>query len=267
MSKTANKTKLNAFRALHESGLLVLANVWDAGSARLSESLGAKAVATTSAGMAWAAGYADGNNMPADLVVAISQNIVRAVKVPVTIDIEGGYSSKPKEVGELSVRLAEAGVVGVNLEDGEEHAELLARKIEAVKAALAAAGLDLFVNARTDVYLAGLAPDGEQVAEVLRRAKLYEKAGTDGLFVPGLTALPEMREISGATKLPLNVMAWGGLPAPDRLSDAGVRRLSAGAAISGRVWAHAQALTKQFLEDGKLGRSEVPSPDMQGLFS
>jgi 2-methylisocitrate lyase-like PEP mutase family enzyme len=267
MSKATNKTNFNAFRALHESGLLLLANAWDAGSARLSESLGAKAVATTSAGMAWAAGYADGNNMPPDLVVAISQSITRGVKVPVTIDIEGGYSSKPKEVGELVVRLADVGVVGVNLEDGVEPAELLAKKIDAVKSALSNAGLNVFVNARTDVYLAGLAPQGEQVAEVLRRAELYEQAGTDGLFVPGITALPEMREISGNTKPPLNVMAWGGLPAPDKLAGAGVRRLSAGAAISGRIWAHTQALTQQFLEEGKLGRSELPSPNLQSLFA
>ena len=123
----------HTFRALHQSGLLRLANAWDVGSAVLMERLGARAIATTSAGVAWAAGYADGNRMPPDLVVALAAAMTRAVTVPLSVDIEGGYSSDPREVGELAVRLAEVGVAGVNLEDGVEPPDLLARKIEAVK--------------------------------------------------------------------------------------------------------------------------------------
>jgi 2-methylisocitrate lyase-like PEP mutase family enzyme len=261
------QSAFDRFRALHEGGeLLRLANAWDAGSARLVESLGAKAVGTTSAGMAWSAGYGDGNQMPPELVVTIARNITRVVGVPVSIDIEGGYSSDPMEVAKLAVTLAQAGVAGINLEDGTEPADLLVRKIEAAKAALAEAGTDLFVNARTDVYLAGLAEPDQRVAEVLRRAKLYEAAGANGLFVPLITALPEIRQVAQGTRLPLNVMAWQGLASPDELHEAGARRLSAGAGISARVWAQAEALARHFLETGELSGAATPFAQLQLLF-
>ena len=172
-----------AFRSLHMgTKLLVLPNAWDAGSARLVESLGARAVATTSAGMAWAAGYVDGNSMPAQLVTSITESIARVIKVPLTVDIEGGYSSSAKAVAELAGRLAAAGAIGINLEDGSDSPDLLARKIEGVKSALAKKGLDLFVNARTDVYLASLVDASNAVEEVLKRATLYLQAGAEGLF-------------------------------------------------------------------------------------
>jgi 2-methylisocitrate lyase-like PEP mutase family enzyme len=267
VTATSRPSAFDRFSALHEGGeLLRLANAWDAGSARLTESLGAKAVATTSAGMAWSAGYGDGNRMPPELVVAIARNIARVVDVPVSIDLEGGYSSDPAEVARLAVTLAQAGVAGVNLEDGSEPAELLARKIEATKAALAEAGTDLFVNARTDVYLAGLAEPDKRVAEVLRRAGLYEAAGANGLFVPLVIDLAEMRQIAGGTRLPLNVMAWPGLPSLGELHQAGVRRLSAGAGISARIWAQAEKLTRDFLATGELAGERTPFDQLQQLF-
>jgi len=110
-------------------------------------------------------------------------------------------------------------------------------KIEGAKAALANAGLDIFVNARTDVYLAALVEPAQRVDDVLSRAKLYEAAGADGLFVPVVVALNDMRQIAAGTTLPLNVLSWHGLPAPVELEAAGVRRLSAGSGIAGRVWA------------------------------
>ena len=267
MSETNNASDVQAFRAMHETGLLRLPNAWDAGSARLIESLGARAIATTSAGTAWAAGYADGNRMTTDLVVSIAHAIARVVTVPLSVDIEGGYSSDPHVVGALAVRLAEAGVVGVNLEDATEPADLLARKIAAVKDALANAGLDIFVNARTDVYLASLVEPPRRVEEVLRRATLYEAAGANGLFVPAILALDEMREIAGSSKLPLNVLSWDGLPAPHDLEAAGVRRLSAGSGISSRVWAQADMLTRQFLDEGALAGMGKPYIDLQKLFT
>ena len=252
---------------MHQTGLLRLANAWDVGSARLIESLGARAIATTSAGMAWAAGYPDGNRLATDLVVSMADRIARVIEVPLSADIEGGYSSDPREVAALAVRLAEVGVVGVNLEDAKEPPELLARKIEGMKGALAKAGLDIFVNARTDVYLAALVEPSQRVDEVLRRAKLYEAAGADGLFVPIVLALSEMRQIAGGTRLPLNVLAWDGLPAAGELEAAGVRRLSAGSGIAARVWAQAETLARRFLDDGTLHGTSKPYGDMQTLFT
>jgi 2-methylisocitrate lyase-like PEP mutase family enzyme len=266
MSTIAHPSRFESFRALHEQGLLHLPNAWDAGSARLIESLGAKAIATTSAGVAWAAGYPDGNKMPPSLVLSVSQSISSVIDVPLSVDIEGGYSSDPAQVAELVVCLAERGVVGVNLEDGVEVAEVLARKIGVAKDALARAGLDLFINARTDVYLAGLAEPSRRVEEVLRRAALYASAGADGLFVPAITALPEIGDIAGRTKLPLNVLAWEGLPAPDQLEAAGVRRPSAGSGISSRVWAQAAMKIRRFLEGGELVGDATSYADLQRLF-
>lgn len=266
MPVTAHKANFNIFRALHENGLLRLPNAWDAGSARLIESLGAKAIATTSAGVAWAAGYSDGNQLPPSLVLSVSESIARVIKVPLSVDIEGGYSSDPAQVAALVIRLAERGVVGVNLEDGAEEADLLARKIGAAKDALAKAGLELFVNARADVYLASLVEKPRRVEEVLSRSRRYASAGADGLFVPAVAALPEIAAIAGGTGLPLNVLAWEGLPEPDKLDASGVRRLSAGSGVAARVWAQAELKARQFLESGTLAGDATPYGDLQGLF-
>src|SRR6185436_19077316 len=146
---------MSAFRQLHERGLLLLPNAWDAGSARLMESLGAKAIATTSAGGAWARGDNDGNRLPVPKLIGVVEEIARVVRVPLTVDLEAGYSDEPSAVAETAARVAAAGAVGINIEDGEGSPDLLCAKIEAVKRAAQGSGVDLFVNARTDVYLAG----------------------------------------------------------------------------------------------------------------
>src|SRR5882757_561322 len=222
---------LSTFRKLHQGpDLLRLANAWDAGSARLAESVGAPAVATTSAGVAWSLGYADGGPMPAGAALAAAHNIARVLSVPLTVDFEDGYSADPSVVAGHIVQLVHSGVAGINIEDGAEAPTVLAAKIEAIKKAAAGAGGDIFVNARTDVYLRGLAPEGARVAEVLARAELYRNAGADGLFVPGICVRDEIGQVVDGAGLPLNVMDWPGLPVAE-LSALGVRRLSAGAGI------------------------------------
>ena len=262
-----SKPNFQIFSDLHQHGLLRLPNAWDAGSARLTESLGAQAVATTSAGVAWANGYGDGHQMPTDVVVSVCRSMARVIKVPLSADIEGGYSASPEAVAQLGQQLADVGVVGINLEDGREPAELLARKIEAVKNALARQGLDLFINARTDVYLDALVDAPQRVAEVLQRARLYAAAGANGLFVPAIVALPEIRAISSQTALPLNVLAWNGLPGVDDLQQAGVRRLSAGSGIASRLWAQTQAMTHSFLAQGELTGAAKPYAEIQQLLA
>src|SRR5450830_576582 len=120
----------DAFHALHRDTLLILPNVADAGGARLVAQLGSKAVATSSAAVAWAHGYKDGNQLPQPLLVSTVHSIVRVIDVPLSVDIEGGYSDDPQQVGQLVEALIEAGAVGINLEDGAGSPELLARKIE-----------------------------------------------------------------------------------------------------------------------------------------
>ena len=169
-----NPDLATAFHALHRGPeLLLLANAWDAGSARLIESLGARAIATTSAGVAWAHGYPDGDALPVPLVVATAAAIARLIRVPLTIDIEAGYSDDPDAVGRLVASLIEAGAVGINLEDGSGSPDLLCAKIARIRRVAADLGVDLFVNARTDVYLRGLVPAPDRLAEASARAARY----------------------------------------------------------------------------------------------
>jgi 2-methylisocitrate lyase-like PEP mutase family enzyme len=259
------------FHRLHEGPEpLLLPNAWDAGSARLMESLGAKAVATTSAGVAWTHGYPDGDVLPVRMLVSSVVAIVRAIRVPLTVDVEGGYSDDPAAVEECVARVVEAGAVGINIEDGGASPDLLCLKIERAKRAGQHFGVDLFVNARTDVYLRGLAPEGKRVAETLSRAKLYRNAGASGIFVPGLKDPAEIRAVAADAGLPLNVMAWPGLPAAAELAQLGVRRLSAGSGISQALWGKAAALAADFLKSGKsepLGEGAMAYPAINALFA
>jgi 2-methylisocitrate lyase-like PEP mutase family enzyme len=240
------------FRRLHEGpSVLVLANCWDAGSARLVESLGARALATTSAGVAWSCGHPDGDALPTERLADAVRAIVRTVALPLSVDVEGGYASDPAAVGETVAALVEAGVVGINLEDGREPPEALAAKIESVKRAVRKRGADVFINARTDVYLAALVPEAKRLEETLSRARLFEAAGADGLFVPKVVEPAEIRAITAGTKLPLNVLAWPKLPPAAELAALGVRRLSAGSAIALQAFARAAASTKAFLREGR----------------
>ncbi|MCI4567918.1 isocitrate lyase/phosphoenolpyruvate mutase family protein [Lysobacter sp. CFH 32150] len=243
-------TSVDSFRQLHAHGLLLLANAWDAGSARLIESLGAQAVATTSAGVAWSHGYPDSCVLPVPLLLATVADIARVIRIPLTVDIEDGYSRDPASVGETVVQLAALGVAGINLEDGTEAPDLLCAKIEHIKLACARNGLDVFVNARTDVYLRGLVPAGERTDETLLRAERYRAAGADGIFVPGLRDRANIRAIASALSLPLNVLALPDVPPAMELAALGVRRLSAGSGIAQSAFARTAALATAFLRDG-----------------
>ena len=265
---TASNEKAATFRRLHQDGLLVLANAWDAGSARLIESLGAKAVATTSAGVAWSHGFPDGDRLPVRLLVATVAAITRSVSVPLTADAEGGYSADPAAVGEAVAAVVEAGAVGINVEDGANDPDLLCAKIESAKRAAARSGIDLFVNARTDVYLRGLGPADRRVETTLARAERYRGAGADGLFVPGLSDAAAIRSIAAGTPLPLNVMAWPGLPPASELAALGVRRLSAGSSIAQVALGKAAALAAAFLRTGAsdaVSEGAMPYADINAL--
>ena len=240
------------FRDLHAPGrLLILPNAWDAGSARLIEDCGAAAIATTSSGVAWARGYPDGNVLPRPVLAAAVAEIARVIRVPLSADVEAGYSDDPPAVAETVTAVIGAGAVGINLEDGAGTPDLLCAKIEAVKAAAAKAGVDLFVNARTDVYLKRLAPPERAVEATIERARRYRAAGCDGIFVPALAEPAAIRAIvAGVAPLPLNVMAYPGLPDAAGLRELGVRRLSAGAAVASAALGRARSRARAFLADG-----------------
>ncbi|WP_304176445.1 isocitrate lyase/phosphoenolpyruvate mutase family protein, partial [Phenylobacterium aquaticum] len=166
-------THAATFHALHRGpDILVLPNAWDAASAALMADAGAKAVATSSAAVAWAHGYADGDVLPVATLISALAEIARVLPVPLTADIEGGYSDDLAQVADTVRAVIGAGAVGINLEDGRRDPDLHARKIETAREAAAKAGVDLFINARTDVYLARLVEPDQAEAEAIRRGQL-----------------------------------------------------------------------------------------------
>jgi 2-methylisocitrate lyase-like PEP mutase family enzyme len=144
------------FHQLHQQGLLILTNVADATGARLVEHLGGKAVATSSAAVAWAHGYPDGNALPLERLVSTVESIARVISIPLTVDVEAGYSDDLGRVAEVLDAVIAAGAVGINIEDGSTDPELLARKIEVARQVANKRNVQLFINARTDVYLKAL---------------------------------------------------------------------------------------------------------------
>jgi 2-methylisocitrate lyase-like PEP mutase family enzyme len=249
---SANPSQAKIFHALHAPGqFLILPNAWDAGSARLIESCGAKAIATTSSGLGWSNGYPDGSAIPVAVLASAVAAMERVIAVPLTVDIEGGYAADPDTVGKNVAAILDSGGIGINLEDGNDPPELLVRKIAAARKAGERAGIALFINARTDVYLHALVPKERMVEESIARAARYRAAGCDGIFVPGAIDPPAIKAIAEAVApLPLNAMVRPGLPDVATLASLGVRRLSAGGAIAMSALSLTRRLAADFLDKG-----------------
>jgi 2-methylisocitrate lyase-like PEP mutase family enzyme len=250
-------TRAAAFRALHQEGTFVLPNAWDAGSAAMIEAAGAAAVATTSAGVSWAQGRSDGQNLSREGMVAAVARIVATVGLPVTADVEGGYGEEPAAVAATVRAVVGAGAVGINLEDSRAPGGPLfdpaaqAARIRAARQAADDAGLPgLVINARTDVFLFGIGePDG-RLEDVLARAATYADAGADGLFVPGLLDLDVLTTLTGKVSLPVNVMVGPGAPDVAALRASGVRRISLGQAVSQAAYSLARRAAVEVLTSG-----------------
>ncbi|HEY4842730.1 MAG TPA: isocitrate lyase/phosphoenolpyruvate mutase family protein [Terriglobales bacterium] len=224
------------FRQLHRGpSVLILPNAWDVASARIFEDAGFPAIATTSAGIAYSLGYADGQHIPREEMMARIGRIARAVHVPVTADIEAGYGSNVKDVARTTCELIEMGVVGMNLEDGSGDPscpligfDLAADKIKAARQAAVDAGTQIVINARTDVYLLpGGNPDADY-SEALRRLIAFRDAGADCVFAPGLKDAGMIGRLAKAVECPLNILAGPGTPSIPELAKLGVARVSVG---------------------------------------
>ncbi|MFJ8147879.1 isocitrate lyase/phosphoenolpyruvate mutase family protein [Streptomyces sp. NPDC096094] len=252
------REQAQAFRSLHVPGTpLVLPNAWDAVSARLVEDAGATAVATTSAGLAWALGAADGDRLDRGPAVAAVARIASAVRVPVSADIEGGYAEDAAGVADTVRAVLAAGAVGVNVEDARyddagsplrsvaEQAERLAAAREAADAQ----GVPLFVNARVDTFLRGAGG----VDATLERAAAYRAAGADGIFVPGAVDPGTVEELAEGVDGPLNVMAGPGAPPVAELAALGVARVSVGSGVAQAAYALVHRAARELLDAGTYG--------------
>ncbi|GAA1156866.1 isocitrate lyase/phosphoenolpyruvate mutase family protein [Kribbella jejuensis] len=219
----------------------MLPNAWDAGSARAIEAAGAQAIATTSAGVAWAHGVDDAGGLDRAAAVAAVRAICAAVSVPVTVDVEAGYGDVARTVREV----VEAGAVGVNLEDSTARVlDEPAVHAERIRVARETGGAELVINARTDTYLFG------DRTGTIERAKRYADAGADVLFVPGVVDLPTIAELVKESPLPVNVMVGPGAPSVHELAEVGVVRISVGPAITGAAYALATAAAREVLTTG-----------------
>lgn len=233
---SAQTDKATQFRTLHVPGKpLVLFNCWDAGSARAIVAGGAPALATASWAVAAANGYEDGEHVPFDFVIANLARIVRAVELPVSVDLETGYGVTPDAVGASVEHAILAGAVGCNLEDGDfkggsRSAAAHGERIKAARSAAERQSLPLFINARTDAFLFSKPEThtADMVAEAIARANIYADHGADGLFVPGLVDSVLIEHLVRASPLPINLMASDALPGLAGLGDLGVARLSYG---------------------------------------
>ena len=244
-----------SFRELHDGELpFLLPNAWDVASALAFAAAGFPAVGTTSFGVAAAAGHPDGGRSTKDATASLAAQLAR-LPVPVSTDIEDGYDDDPDAV---AAYVAALGVAGINIEDSTEEA-LVAPQAHAAKvAAIKRAAPDVFLNARVDTYWLG---QDATVAATLERAAAYVAAGADGVFVPGATDPGELRELSAAIPVPLNVLVVPGLTLTE-LGELGVRRVSTGS-LPYRAAIDAAVGVAEAVRDGVAVPSAPPYPAMQ----
>jgi 2-methylisocitrate lyase-like PEP mutase family enzyme len=232
------QAKAAAFRVLHSGReILLLPNVWDVASARLIEESGFKAAATSSAGIAFSLGYPDGQKISREQMLAVIARIAKAVRVPVTADVEAGYGKTAEDAGRTARAVVEAGAVGMNLEDaiGDSPSVLVElplqlEKIRAVREMASRLRIPLVLNARTDMYLLQIGDPGERYDETVRRLSAFREAGADCVFAPGLRDAPTIGRLVADLKCPVNILAGPGSPSVPELSKLGVARVSLGSA-------------------------------------
>src|ERR1700730_9399792 len=228
--------KAQELRELHSGPrVLVLPNAWDVASARVLEELGYPAIATTSAGVAFALGYSDGQRISREEMLEVVARIARAVRVPVTADMESGYGATPAEMAETAKAIVKAGAAGLNFEDVTGDTEssdvdinLQVQKIRAIREASAALGVSLVINARTDVYLMPIGPVETRFERTVERLRAYRKAGADCVFAPGIRDAETIGKWVRAVDAPWNILLQPGGRGVLELEKLGVARASIG---------------------------------------
>ena len=232
----SQNVKATAFRAMHRGGkILVLPNCWDVASAKIFEESGFGAIATTSAGVAFSLGYPDGQKISREEMLARVGRIARALKVPVSADLESGYGSRPEDAAQTARDVIAAGAVGMNLEDATHEPDkplvdlsLQLEKVHAVREAALKARVLLVVNARTDVYLLQIGPPETRYDEALKRLIAYRDAGAECVFIPGVRDAETISRFVSDLQCPINILAGPGAPDIFELQQMGVARVSFG---------------------------------------
>jgi 2-methylisocitrate lyase-like PEP mutase family enzyme len=269
------REKAERFRAMHHSGRpVVLVNAWDAVSARIVESAGFEAIATTSAGVAWTQGFRDGEAIGRARMLACVAQVARAVSVPVTADLEGGYGPSVDDAVATARGAIEAGAIGLNFEDVSEgiegliDAELQAERIRAIRRTGDELGVPLVINARTDVIFADIGPQSGRMDETIRRARLYHAAGADCIFVPGVSERSEIETLLAGAGAPVNLLAGADSPSIEEFGRLGVARVSLGSRPISHALAALRDLASEVRERGTYSFIPygLPYPEVNGLF-
>lgn len=273
----ALRRKAELLRSLHHGDRpIVLPNAWDAASARLFEAAGFPAVATTSAGVSYACGFADGERVPRKMMLAAVERIADAVAVPVTADLEAGYGPGPVAAVRTAELLVAAGAVGLNLEDARGHSRraLLAEavhadRVRAVREAAGRAGVPIVINARTDVFhFRGTA--ASQLADAIHRGNAYLEAGADSVFVPFVRDAATIGALARGIHGPVNILGGPGTPPVAELAALGVRRISVGSGVMRATLGLVRRAAVELRERGTydlIGEWAIPYDELQALFS
>jgi 2-methylisocitrate lyase-like PEP mutase family enzyme len=277
MTPDRQKKLAESFRAMHSAPpLLLLPNAWDPMSARQFEAASFAAIATTSGGVAWDLGYADGEKAPWQEIVAATARIVRSVRVPVTADIEAGYGDTPEQVSRSITEILQTGVVGFNLEDGTPRPDMPVRPLEdavarirAARQAADAAGVPAVINGRIDLYLKNVGDAESRFEETVRRAKAYRAAGADCIYPFGFIDIGTIARLAKAIDGPINVVARKGAPPAADFERAGVARITIASGATLAVMSLIKKIGAELHATRKFDGLEhsMNRPEAQELFS
>ncbi len=270
--------KAARLRQLHQGpGILVLPNAWDVASSLVIEQAGFPAIATTSAGVAATLGYPDGQRISAGEMLAAVARIARAVRVPVTADLEAGYAGTPQQIAEFAKQVVHSGAVGLNFEDvtGDDESThvplpLQVEKIRALRETSAALGVPLVINARTDICLMPIGDPATRFERTVERLRAYRAAGADCLFAPGVADRDLISRLVKAVEAPLNILMSPGCPTIRELAQLGVRRVSAGSSLMRAALGAARRIAQELRAGtsfGSLYDHPVPFAELKQLLS
>lgn len=274
MQVTVLAEKAQRLRELHRPGNpLVLFNVWDAVSARIIEGLGYPALATGSAAVAWTQGFADGEHISRDGMLAAISRIARCVDVPLTVDLEAAYGRTVQDAAATARGAIEAGAVGLNFEDAGEPGALLdldlqCERIEAMADTGKRLGVPLVINARTDVFLHGAGEDAWRVQEAIRRGNAFLQAGADCVFVLGVSDEERIAHLAREIRGPINVFATAKTPPVRRLAELGVARVSVGPSGLAFALAHVRRAAQRLRDEGTFDfiADRISGDELNALF-
>jgi len=258
MDMRVQAQKAEQFRKMHAGPrILALPNAWDAVSARILEEAGHPAIATSSAAVAFSLGYPDGQRISRDEMLEVVGRIARAVRVPVTADMESGYGTTVKDMMETAKAVVAAGAIGMNLEDvtGDDESSLVEislqqEKIRAIREASSSLGVPLVLNARTDVYLMPIGDASTRFERTVERLRAYRQAGADCVFAPGVSDRDTIAKLVKAIAAPLNILASANCPPLAELEKMGVARVSAGSAVMRATLGLVRRIAKDWMERG-----------------